>query len=315
MEFSNRCSRRCAYCGLNAHRKDLRRYRMTHEEILAATRLAVRLGYGTVVLQSGEDEGATRDGLGELVRSIKAETPLAVTLSVGECSEADLAAWKQAGADRYLLRFETSDRNLYDRLHPPRRPGERSDRLGLLGTLRKLGYETGSGVLVGLPGQTFESLAEDLQRFAELDLDMIGCGPFIPHPGTALGGEQTTPTPDGQVPATELMGYKVIALARLLCPDANIPSTTALSTLNRTAGRERGLARGANVVMPNLTPARYRNLYEIYPGKPTADVDLHDQDARLRAQIAALGRSVGTGPGASPAYRQRTAAVPTAQGA
>lgn len=273
----------------------------------------MELGYGTVVLQSGEDPDCSREWLAELIRRIKHETPLAVTLSVGERSEADLAAWREAGADRYLLRLETSDRALFERIHPPR-PGQgRSDRIALLRTLREIGYEVGSGVLVGLPGQTFASLADDLELFAELDLDMIGCGPFIAHPATPLGAKSDGQSPPDQVPGTALMGYKVVALARLVCPEANIPSTTALSTLNSAEGKQLGLARGANVIMPNLTPARYRELYDIYPGKPTADVDHHGRDARLREQLSTLGRFVATGPGESPAYRKRMAATTTSE--
>ncbi len=307
VEFSNRCVRRCGYCGLNAGRRGLQRYRMTHEEVLDCAKLAVELGYGTVVLQSGEDLGCGRDWLAELIRRIKNETSLAVTLSVGERSEANLAAWREVGADRYLLRLETSDRVLFERLHPPRDGQDRTDRIALLGTLREIGYEIGSGVLVGLPGQSFASLADDLELFAELGLEMIGCGPFIAHPDTPLGVQSRAPTSPEQVPNTAAMGYKVVALARLICPEANIPSTTALSTLNHAEGKQLGLARGANVVMPNLTPAQYREFYDIYPGKPAADVDPHGRDAQLREQLADLGRHVATGPGDSPAYRRRMA--------
>ena len=172
--------------------------------------------------------------MADVVRRIKAESPLAVTLSLGEREHDELALWREAGADRYLLRFETSNRALFERIHPPR-PGRVSDRIALLGMLRELGYEVGSGVMIGIPGQSYDDLAGDLELFRELNLDMIGVGPFLMHPETPLADPQQQPAapPGEQVPASELMTYKVIALTRLLCPRANIPSTTALATLNQ----------------------------------------------------------------------------------
>jgi len=298
VEISNHCVRRCGYCGIGVEHAGLARYRMEADEILACARQAASFGYGTVVLQSGEDYGIGREWLAGLVRAIKAETGLAVTLSLGERPEADLAAWRRAGADRYLLRFETSDPALYRRIHPDL-PGRVSDRLALLRRLRELGYEIGSGVMIGIPGQTWDSLADDILTFAGLDLDMIGVGPFIPHPATALGRGELPPAPrERQVPNSELQTYKVVALARLACPHANIPSTTALATLNLASGRELGLARGANVVMPNLTPTKYRALYEIYPGKACLREAASECEACLRERIVRMGRELGTGPGA-----------------
>lgn len=314
IEFSNYCVRLCAYCGLRAPNNGLTRYRMAHEEIMACVRQAVAFGYGTVVLQSGEDPGVTKDWLADLVRQIKTQTPLAVTLSVGERSDEEFRAWREAGADRYLLRFETSNKALYDRLHPPR-TGATSDRIAMLGRLRQMGYEIGSGVMLGIPGQTYEDLARDIALFGELGLDMIGVGPYLMHPDTPLGDPSFQPVvPDGdQVPADELTTYKVLALARLVCPRANIPSTTALATLNRRNGRELGLVRGANVVMPNLTPPQYRALYEIYPNKACIRDAADGCYACLHERIAAIGRTVGAGPGESANYRERQAAA-TEQG-
>jgi biotin synthase len=297
VEISNHCARRCAYCGIWAANRELARYRMTAGEIMACAGTAAALGFGTVVLQAGEDDGIGRDWLAGLIRRIKAETARAVTLSLGERPEGDLAAWREAGADRYLLRFETSDAALYARIHPPR-AGRAADRFAILERLGALGYEVGSGVMIGIPGQSYESLAADLARFAALDLDMIGVGPFIPHPATPLGRGGFPPAAPGeQAPNTELMTCKVVALARLLCPEANIPATTALATIDPARGHELGLARGANVVMPNLTPSKYRALYEIYPGKggladATAECGVH-----LRECIERIGRTIATGPG------------------
>jgi len=291
IEVSSVCVRSCHYCGLRRENTGLARYRMQPEEVLACAREAVALGYGTVVLQAGEDPGLTGPRVGDLVRRIKAETGLAVTLSLGERSDADLLAWRRAGADRYLLRFETGDADLYRRIHPGL-PGGPADRFGQLHRMRSMGYEIGTGIMVGIPGQRWESLAEDLLRFQALDADMIGIGPFLANPRTPLGA-----APAGEVPNDEPTTLKAVALTRLLCPEANLPSTTALATLDPAAGRELGLQRGANVVMPNLTPAPYRQMYEIYPGKACVNETAAACRGCLEGRIAALGRSVGRGAG------------------
>lgn len=310
VEFSNYCARQCAYCGLRAGNKSVDRYRMTPDEIVACARQAVEFGYGTVVLQSGEDYGFKTDWLIDVIHRIKEETPLAVTLSVGERSEEDLREWKAAGADRYLMRFETSNRDLYNRIHPPVR-NRVSDRVEMLRRIRAMGYETGSGAMIGIPGQTWDDLANDIELFRLLDLDMIGVGPYLPHPETPLAriaGELMAPA-DQQVPNDELTTYKTIALTRLVCPRANIPSTTALATLNKTNGRELGLARGANVVMPNITPQKYRALYEIYPAKACLTEDAHACRNCMSHRIHSLGRTVGKGRGDSPNRSKRPPAA------
>jgi len=321
IELSNYCRRDCLYCGIRASRR-IERYRMSEDEVLDSARLAVRLEYGTVVLQSGEDHGLTRDFITRLVRCIKTETGLAVTLSLGERSLDELKEWHAAGADRFLLKHETSDPDLFRRIHP-NCGTEVSDRIALLKAAKEMGYEAGSGVMVGIPGQSFESLADDIMLFHKLDLEMIGCGPFVPHPDTPLGqvvipsepreearsldssdslemterGESRNLSVNPQVPATDLMTTKVVALTRLVCPDANIPSTTALATVNKEHGRELGLTRGANVWMPNLTPLKYRALYEIYPGK-AAVIDTAEQfHENLLATLERIGRRPGKGPG------------------
>jgi len=298
IEISSHCVRECGYCGLRAGHTTLKRYRMSADEIFGCARTAVEFGYGTVVMQAGEDYGITGPWLAQIIRRIKAETPLAVTLSLGERPEHELKLWKEAGADRYLLRFETSDPELYRLIHPSL-PSRVSDRLALLMQLRTLGYEIGSGVMIGIPGQTYESLAHDIGLFRTLDLDMIGAGPYIPHPATPLGTKEWRREipPEEQAPNTELMCYKVVALTRLACPEANIPSTTALATLNKTSGRELGLQRGANIVMPNLTPVQYRALYEIYPAKACIFEDALSCHGCLKGRIEKIERTVGTGPG------------------
>ena len=298
IEISNYCVRLCGYCGIRAANHEIERYRLNADEILECSREANGYGYGTVVLQSGEDYGIVASWLAEVVRRIKAETGLAVTLSLGERPDEDLAAWREAGADRYLLRFETSDHRLYELIHPSL-PGRKSDRFAILATLRELGYEVGSGVMIGIPGQRFKSLADDIDLFRSMDLDMIGVGPYISHPGTPLGSGQLPPglPPKEQVPNSELMAYKVVALTRLVCPQSNIPSTTALATLNLESGREYGLMRGANVIMPNLTQPKYRSLYEIYPAKACLFESAQETHICLKQRIESIGRVVGRGPG------------------
>lgn len=301
VEISNTCVRQCAYCGLRAGHTELQRYRMSAGEILDCAAMATRLGYGTVVLQAGEDPLLAPEDIAAIVRGIKSTTPLAVTLSLGEQEDENLTLWKSAGADRYLLRFETSDTELYRTIHPPYR-GRSGDRFPRLRKLRELGYEVGSGVMAGIPGQTYQSLARDIELFAELDLDMIGIGPFISHPATPLGDAAMVASLHAragadQAPATELLVYKMVALTRIMCPQANLPSTTALATINKTNGRELGLQRGANVVMPNLTPVKYRAMYEIYPAKACIDESAEDCSGCLRSRIARIGRKVGQGQG------------------
>ncbi len=299
IEISNHCVRQCAYCGINAGNRSLVRYRMTQAEILECARTAKGLGYGTVVLQAGEDYGITGEWLAQVVRQIKSEADLAVTLSMGERPDTDLELWRRAGADRYLLRFETSDPVLFERIHPPHGTRTGRSRIEILRRLQALGYEAGSGVMVGIPGQSYDSLARDIELFRELDLDMIGIGPYIPHPSTRLASGRLSPglPPSEQVPNTEEMVYKSVALARLACPQANIPSTSALATINLERGRELGLQRGANVVMPNLTPPRYRHHYEIYPNKACIGETPADCSHCLRNRIRSLGRRVGAGHG------------------
>ena len=299
IEASSHCIRHCLYCGLRAPSQGLDRFRMDAGEIHACALEALKLGYGSVVMQGGEDPGLTRELIATAIHRIKADTPLAVTLSLGERSDADLLAWREAGADRYLLRFETTDPQLYHRIHPSL-PGTVSDRFAQLERMREMGYEIGTGVMVGIPGQTWDTLASDILRFRDFDMDMIGVGPFLPSPRTPLGGKGVLAflaPPADQVPNDELTTLKAVALTRLLCPDANIPSTTALATLDRERGRELALMRGANVVMPNVTPLEYRARYEIYPGKACINETATACQGCLEGRIRALGRQVGKGPG------------------
>ncbi len=333
VEISNRCSRNCLYCGVRAARR-LERYRMTQAEILDCAKFAKENGLATLVLQAGEDRTLDASFVAETVRAIRDDFGLTITLSFGERTDSELVRWQEAGAKRYLARFETSNPSLYRALHPDVGGAGLTERIDFLKRLREIGYEVGSGVMIGIPGQTFDDLARDLTLFRELDLDMIGSGPFLPHPGTPLGALeicdgywQTTrrrkteisvaprftflyPTSPDQVPNTNDVAFKVVALTRLLCPDANIPSVTSVATLDGSGGRKSALARGANVVMPNLTPTKYRRFYEIYPNKAAT---FEDSETTLRTasrQIAEIGRFPGVGPGSSPRFLERGADVP-----
>ncbi len=288
IEFSSFCDRHCRYCGLRVENDGLRRYRMSLEEVLAAAEVAAAFGFGTVVLQSGEDLWYTGEGVASLVRQIKARTPLAITLALGEREASEYRLWREAGADRYLLKHETADPDLYARLHPG---GSFENRLRCQETLRELGYQVGSGCIVGLPGQTPRSLALDLLHLQRLQVHMCGLGPLIPHPATPLG-----PEPVGSPEIT----LNMVALTRLLVPDVMLAATTALETALPGQGRLRALQGGANVVMPNLTPRRYASDYEIYPGKQAPKISLEAEVERAKDVVRRAGRPVATGPGHSP---------------
>lgn len=283
IEFSNCCIRSCRYCGLNRFNDRLQRYRMPPDEIVDTAQKAASMGFKTIVLQSGDDFFYTREMIADMVREIK-KTGVAVTLAVGERPREDYRAWREAGADRYLLKFETSNSGLYNQLHP----GTSLDiRLKCLRDLRTLGYQVGSGFMIGLPGQTPEILAGDLMLMRSLQLEMAGVGPFIPHPATPLGLE-----PAGEV----ALALKILALSRLMLPWAHLPATTALSSLDKD-GRRLGLTGGANVLMPNITPPEYRKLYEIYPHKAEVTDSPRELYQATLDLIHELGRDAAADPG------------------
>jgi biotin synthase len=254
IEFSNHCERNCLYCGLRKGNSKLSRYRMSEDEIITTAEQIKNTGVPTVVLQSGEDSFYSQDVVCRLIERIRKETDLIITLSIGERPLIDYEAFQQAGANRYLLKHETASLELYRYL----RPGcEWENRMQCLRRLKELGFETGTGNMVGLPGQTPEILADDLLVMKYLDADMLGIGPFIAHPDTPLA--------DIGHDDFELV-LRVIAAARLITRNTNIPATTALATLH-PQGRLLALQAGANVVMPDFTPEIYKSLYDIYPGR------------------------------------------------
>ncbi len=306
VEIGNICERNCLYCGLRKGNGFLERYRMPLEEIVKHAVTLDKMGYGTIVLQSGEDAGYTVDNIADIIIAIKQKTQLAITLSLGERNGAELALWKKCGANRYLLRFETSNLELFKKVHPSRENIEKissHQRLGLLKTIQELGYEVGTGFMIGLPGQTYDDLANDLLCLKEMDIDMVGMGPFIPHPCTPLSKLSSSEKNFFQVLPTPDMTYRCIAIARCLCPLANIPATTALCVLDKD-GLRCGLSRGANVFMHDTTPDKYRKFYEIYPGK----TNLSPPDlTELYHLIRSIGKNVGNGQGTSENFIHKTA--------
>lgn len=275
VEFSSHCRRNCRYCGLNRCNRSAGRYRMTPEEIVDTAREAFAAGYRTLVMQSGEDSYFTPSLLADIIRTITA-TGMIVTVSCGEMPPEAYALLKEAGAARYLLKHETADPRLYGDLHPD---GTLESRVACLRSLKALGFETGSGFMVGLPGQTADTLAQDLLLLRELSCDMAGIGPFIPHPDTPLR--------DASAGSPELT-KRCVALARLLLPDCNLPATTALGVLN-SREKDDVFSCGANVVMRKVTPDKYKYQYEIYPAR-LGPTDIPGDRALLEAQIRALDR-------------------------
>lgn len=283
IEFSNICKCNCFYCGLRKDNASVQRYRMSVDEIISLAGKAKDYGYKTVVLQSGEDAFFDKEKMCKVISSIKALN-LALTLSIGEKSYEEYKAYKDAGADRYLLRIETTDKELYQKLHPSM---SFENRINCLQNLKSLGYEVGTGCLVGLPEQSDESLADDILFFKKLGADMIGLGPFIPCPDTPLQNTQG---------GTFTKALKVMALTRLILPDINIPATTAMETLQQN-GRILALQSGANVVMPDVTDEDCKQKYTIYPGKAGLNNTAQDYKNSIVKSIEAIGRTISQGYG------------------
>jgi biotin synthase len=256
IEFTNYCRNDCYYCGIRRSNRNASRYRLTKEQILCCCEEGYGLGFRTFVLQGGEDGYYTDELLVGIIKEIKARYPdCALTLSIGERSYESYKALYDAGADRYLLRHETADPVHYGRLHPPSLTLEA--RKKCLADLKKIGYQVGSGFMVGSPGQTPEQLAKDLLYLYELQPQMVGIGPFIPHHDTPFASEQG---------GTARLTLFLLGLIRLMLPAALLPATTALGTID-PVGREKGILAGANVVMPNLSPREVRDKYLLYDNK------------------------------------------------
>lgn len=286
IEISNFCKNDCFYCGIRRSNANAARYRLSEEEILACCGQGYELGLRTFVLQGGEDSYHTTRWVERMVSDIKESYPdCAVTLSLGERPYKDYEIWHQAGADRYLLRHETASRSHYEKLHPPEQAYRR--RMACLRDLKRIGYQTGAGFMVGSPFQRTEELIADMRFLRELQPHMVGIGPFIPHHDTPFAGE-----PAGSLERTLIM----VALTRLLLPKALIPATTALGTIH-PQGRELGLKAGANVVMPNLSPANVRGQYSLYDNKACTGQEAVEGLSALRESVAAAGYRVAVSRG------------------
>ena len=286
IEVSNICKNDCLYCGIRRSNKACERYRLTDEEILACCDSGYALGFRTFVMQGGEDAAFTDDRLCALISRIKQRYPdCAVTLSLGERSRESYARLKAAGADRYLLRHETADATHYAALHPATMALD--TRLQCLRDLRELGFQVGCGFMVGSPGQTPETLAQDLKFIETFQPDMCGIGPFIPHAATPFADQ-----PAGSVALT----CYLLSVIRLICPQVLLPATTALGTLAED-GREQGLRAGANVVMPNLSPTDVRGKYELYNNKLSTGAESAEALEQLKLCVAAAGYTVVTSRG------------------
>ena len=280
IEFTSYCRNDCYYCGRRSNR-NAQRYRLTEEQILSCCEVGWELGFRTFVLQGGEDPWFTDEKICALVREIKRRYPeCAVTLSIGEKEESSYRAYREAGADRYLLRHETADDCHYRRLHPEEL--SLSHRLACLQTLKQLGFQTGAGFMVGSPGQTPATLAKDMLFLQKLQPDMVGIGPFLPHHDTPFAKE---------APGSGALTCYLLSLVRLMLPRVLLPATTALGTL-LTDGRERGMLSGANVVMPNLSPSDVREKYLLYDNKLHSGDEAAESVRHLRESMAAIGYEV-----------------------
>jgi biotin synthase len=284
IEFSNYCSDKCAYCGISALNHKVQRYRMPVEEVIELALKIDAMGINTVVLQSGEDPHFSTSEMLEVIAGIRAQSEMAITLSMGELPDGDYLKLCEAGADRYLMRFETSEPDLFAELHNGH---QLSTRLEQIEQIRAAGFQLGTGFLIGLPGQSLPMLADDILLTARLQPPMIGVGPFIAHP--------ETPLRDSSEGDLEL-ALRMVALLRLTNPTAHIPGTTALDALAPDA-REQALKAGANIVMPNFTPSGYREHYFLYPGKPLASAVAVESYEAMKKRILALGRPIGEGRG------------------
>ena len=291
IEFGNVCEKNCLYCGLRSGNDKVERYCLSDDEVLECARLAQELGYGSVALQAGERSfPGFVDRIERLVREIKKIDggSLGITLSLGEQTEETYRRWFAAGAHRYLLRIESSDEELYYRIHPRNDRHSFRRRLECLEILKGVGYQTGTGVMVGLPWQTLDQLAEDLLFFKRMDVAMVGLGPYIPHPDTPLYRAKDLIPPAGERMDLTL---KMIAILRMMMPEINMVAATANQTID-PQGREKAIAAGANVIMPNLTPGQYRESYFIYPDKACVKDQPDQCQTCLDIRLAAIGHRI-----------------------
>ena len=294
IELSNVCEKDCLYCGIRKSNANIQRYNLTDEEVLSAAQFAFAERFGSIVIQSGEVTNESFvSRIERLIKQIKklSDNRLGITLSLGEQPDEVYSRWFQAGAHRYLLRIESSNPGLYKRLHPDDGHHLFEKRLSSLHSLKKIGYQVGTGVMIGTPFQTMKDLANDLIFFRDFDIDMVGMGPFIEHDDTPFGN----PMAESLSLANRFnLSLKMVAILRLMMPDINIAATTALQAID-PLGRERAVKSGANIIMPNITPGKYRNDYLLYNNKPCTDEEPEQCTGCLDARLSLADSDVGYG--------------------
>lgn len=297
VEISNICRKNCLYCGIRSGNKNVKRYELSDDEIIAAARFSAEAGYGSLVIQSGERNDARFIArVTSLLKKIKQiplknspDKTLGITLSCGEQSEAVYNEWFESGAHRYLLRIESSTRELYEKIHPDDRVHSFDTRIQALADLKKCGYQVGTGVMIGLPFQTTANLADDLLFFKHIDIDMCGMGPYLEHSETPLYQYRRMLLSKSKRMELTL---KMVALLRLLMPDVNIAATTAMQAID-PLGREKAILAGANVIMPNLTVADVRSEYQIYENKPGVGEDSVMTSSKLEHRLQEMKIPIG----------------------
>lgn len=305
IEFSNICSKDCYYCGIRLNNKNVKRYDINDEQILKAVKFAADNNYGSVVFQSGErmDKQFT-ERIEQLLKKSKKITngKIGITISLGEQSIDTYKKWYDAGAHRYLLRIESSNKELYYKIHPQNTKHDFDTRLKALYDLQKTGYQTGTGVMIGLPFQTLGHLADDLLFFKAFDVDMVGMGPYIEHKDTPLYHHRNLLIPKQE---RFLLTLKMIAILRIMMKDINIAAATALQAID-PIGREKALKVGANIIMPNITPTINRENYQLYENKPCIDEGADECTGCLEARISISGNEIGYGEwGDAPHFKNR----------
>ncbi|HOE05265.1 MAG TPA: [FeFe] hydrogenase H-cluster radical SAM maturase HydE [Bacteroidales bacterium] len=301
VELSNICDKNCLYCGIRKDNENVKRYVVTDDEVIGCAEYAYERNWGSVVIQSGElntDNFVNR--IESLLKKIKqiGNGALGITLSCGEQSEDVYKRWFDAGAHRYLLRIEASSPELYSKIHPNDELHRYKNRLAALERLKKAGYQTGTGVMIGLPFQSIEDLADDIVFMRDFDIDMCGMGPYIEHAETPLYQYRKALPPLSE---RLLLTFRMIATLRIVMKDVNIASTTALQTID-PRGRETGLKSGANIIMPNITPVKYHDDYNLYKGKPQIPFETDEYLKQLEQQINRAGDEIAYGSWGDPKH-------------
>lgn len=291
IELSNICEKNCYYCGIRRSNRNIDRYNLSHQEVMELIKVAHNSGYGSVAIQTGEmSSKAFTLRIDKILNEAKQITnnELGITLSCGEQSEETYRRWFESGADRYLLRIETSSEKLYKKLHPNDGLHSYSKRINALKALKKINYQVGTGVMIGMPFQTLEILADDLLFMKNIDIDMCGMGPYIEHIDTPLFKFR-----DQLLPPSKRfnLGLKMISLLRILMPDINIAATTAMQTIEE-GGREKAILVGANIIMPNITPEKYRKDYLLYENKPISLFNDEDELNLLNRRLSEIGHKI-----------------------